>query len=323
LDAGGPVMLRDHTTIRHAAVTSPRATSASTLANSHVACSLILGQYARSFSFASRFLPREKRMATAALYAFFRTVDNLVDERDPCASLEPIHGQLNMWRDVIVSGRDDASYHPLLPALQATLARYAVPRVYLLDLLDGIASDLTPRSIPDFPALRRYCYQVAGTVGLAMTSVLGLKHPDGLAHAEALGIAMQLTNVLRDVGEDLKAGHIYLPLAELARHHVTEEHLSGAVLDANFCWFMREQIARARQYYAYGRQGLHLLEPDARFPIAVASVLYEHILTCIERNNYDVFSRRAATTRRQKLFLVTRAYAVVRAGPAVQPAAAP
>jgi len=104
---------------------------------------------------------------------------------------------------------------------------------------------------------------------------------------------------------------------------VTEEHLSGAVLDANFCWFMREQIARARQYYAYGRQGLHLLEPDARFPIAVASVLYEHILTCIERNNYDVFSRRAATTRRQKLFLVTRAYAVVRAGPALQPAAAP
>jgi phytoene synthase len=190
--------------------------------------------------------------------------------------------------------------------LATILAEHLVPTAVFLDFLDGLASDLEPRDIRDFSELYRYCYRVAGTVGLAIAHILGVNSAQALAAAQSLGIGMQLTNILRDVGGDLAVGRVYLPQEDLERFGSSRTHLVQLYRDQRgpddrFRALMRYQVARAHRYYVRGMSGIWLLPRNCRLPILVAGRLYRRILTVIEHKNYDVLRSRAATSFSEKL----------------------
>jgi 15-cis-phytoene synthase len=268
---------------------------------------------ARTFWFAARFLPADRRQAVAGLYTFARFVDDLVDEPSPTLVPDDVLGQLAAWRGwleqpTLLAPPDEALAARVTPALLA----HGVPPRYLQMLVDGVASDLTRPEIRSWSELRAYCVLVASSVGLAMCHLLGAGG-DPLAREAAveLGIAMQLTNILRDVGADLRAGRVYLPTDDLATHGYSPERLDwlagrvarsgAAALDDQFRDLMRTQIARARAHYARGVGGVARLPGDCRLAILLAARLYQAILDDIEAADYDVFTRRAATSTRFKV----------------------
>ena len=267
----------------------------------------LLSTYGRTFHFAAHFLSPKLRRSVVTLYAFFRTLDDLVDEPAEGRQIEDIHLELLAWKSWF-KARDpfSAPQEPLGARLADVLAEHRVPTALFLDFLDGLISDLEPQEIIDFNEMYRYCYRVAGTVGLAMTHVLGAGSPQALAAAESLGIAMQLTNILRDVGGDLAAGRIYLPQEDLERFGSSRAHLfqlfkDGRGPDDRFRALMRYQVARAHRYYAQGMPGIWMLPPNCRMPILIAGRLYRRILTAIEHRNYDVLRSRAATSFPEKM----------------------
>jgi phytoene synthase len=277
-------------------------------AESLVACERITRQHARSFYFAARFLPRATRHDVFALYAFYRTVDDLVDCRPDGASSDAVIHELNRWRARIDASPEHAAPHPILPALRAAINKHAIPRRYFHELLDGVASDLSPRHMRTFEELRHYCYQVAGTVGLVMAYVLGAGSDTALRHACDLGIAMQLTNVLRDVGEDIARGVVYLPADDMSRFGYSADRLAERRVDDDFVALMHMQIARARAFYRSGLEGIPLLPRDCQFPILLAARVYGDIMRKIERGGYDVFRQRAHTRLPEKLWLAGTCY---------------
>jgi 15-cis-phytoene synthase len=268
---------------------------------------------ARTFWFAARFLPGDCRDAVAGLYAFARAVDDLVDVPPPTLLPDEVLRQLVAWRGwldqpTVLAPPDEALAARVTPALLA----HGVPPRYLQMLVDGVASDLTRPEIRSWSELRAYCVLVASSVGLAMCHLLGAGD-DPLAREAAveLGIAMQLTNILRDVGADVRSGRVYLPTEDLATHGYSPERLdwlvrrvarSGATaLDEEFRDLMRSQIARARDHYLRGIDGVTRLPADCRLAILLAARLYQAILDDIEAADYDVFTRRAATSTRFKV----------------------
>jgi 15-cis-phytoene synthase len=271
------------------------------------------------------------RRDVVTLYAFFRTLDDLVDVPTEERGSEDIRRELDAWRGWFAGGRSfPAPREPLGSRLSTVLDEHCVPTTIFLDFLEGMFSDLESQEIHNFAELHRYCYRVAGTVGLAMTHVMGGISAQALFAAENLGIGMQLTNILRDVGGDLALGRIYLPQDELARFECSPAHLARLLKgqrgpDDAFRAFMRYQIARARNYYAHGMSGIWLLPPDCRLPILVASRLYRRILTVIERKDYDVLRSRASTTFPEKVgeamiaFILDRLWSRGEVGPIVGP----
>jgi len=267
----------------------------------------LLATYGRTFHFAARFLSPKHRHLVVILYAFFRTLDDLVDQPDKSRPIEDIRRELDAWKNWFTEGCTiPAPREPLGSRLAAVLAAHPVPSPVFLDFLDGLASDLEALEMCDFHDLYRYCYRVAGTVGLAMAHVLGVSSAQGLAAAQCLGIGMQLTNILRDVGGDLASGRIYLPREDLegfgsSRAHLSQLYADRRGPDDRFRALMRYQIARAHRYYVHGMSGIWLLPPECRLPILIASRLYRRILLAIEQKNYDVLRSRAATSFPQKL----------------------
>jgi phytoene synthase len=267
----------------------------------------LLALHGRTFHFAARFLPAELRPSFVTLYAFFRTLDDLVDERDARQPTEAIAEELAAWRAWLLQGcHSRAPREPLGQRLALVLQRYGLPTAILLDFLEGLSWDLRPREFATFVELRAYCYRVAGTVGLALAYVLGGTTAPALAAAEQLGIAMQLTNILRDVGGDLRDGRLYLPLEDLRRFGLSREYLLRLLEeqrgpDEAFRALMRYQVARAYQYYARSLPGVWLLPPDRRLPILLAGRLYRRILRAIEQCHYDVLRTRAHTSLPEKL----------------------
>ena len=272
------------------------------------ALAALLPAKARTFAFAARFLPRAQREPTVILYAFCRLMDDLVDEPPPGVGPPEIRRQLASWSAWLRDGDEAAIPEPvgLAVVVRALIAEHQLPAEYLLGLLNGLESDLGLVQIPDFTTLRRYCFLVAGTVGLAMSHLVGARQPEALAAAAELGIAMQLTNILRDLGSDLRAGRCYLPADELAAFGYTGERLATQALtgcrDDAFRKLMRFQIDRARRYYALGLVGVPLLPPEMRPAVLIAGRLYRAILDAIEASDYDVFQRRAATSTFTKLY---------------------
>ena len=268
----------------------------------------LLPEKARTFAFAARFLPSDQRVRVVVLYAFCRLMDDLVDEPSPGVGPAETRRRLAAWRDWLCDGATGSTVpEPVMLAapIRALVEERQLPIAYLLGLLHGLESDLDPVRMADFTALRRYCFLVAGTVGLAMSHLLGARQPQALAAAAELGIAMQLTNILRDLGSDLRAGRCYLPADELSTFGYTAERLATRALDGHrddaFRALMRFQIDRARQHYACGLAGVMLLPAEARPAISIAGRLYRAILDAIEASDFDVYQRRAATTRRTKL----------------------
>jgi phytoene synthase len=283
-----------------------------------------LASRARTFGFAARLLPRPQAEAVTVLYAFCRLMDDLADEHPPRVGV-PALDAWGCWLRVVEAGAPPPAApalpgHPaataaaLAGALGEVLARYRVPPVYLRSLLDGLRADATRSRVRDFAELREFSYRAAGTVGQTMCYLLGATSAEALDRAARLGIAMQLTNVLRDVGEDLHRGRVYLPADELARFGVSRAALAAQRVDAPFVALMRHQVARARAYYDAGLPGVFLLPPECRLAVLVAGRLYRAILGRVEAQGYDVFSRRAATSGAQKVVTAGAAYLSLHAG---------
>jgi phytoene synthase len=223
------------------------------------------------------------------LYAFCRSTDDLVDK----ARQHDVRDELlTNWRARLAN--DHPSAHDPVPlAWSDAQRRFAIPRGYAEQLVSGITRDLHQNRYQSFAELTEYCYGVASTVGLMAMHIIGFRDEEALPYAVKLGIALQLTNILRDVGEDWQAGRLYLPLEELCEFGLSEASIVDGDLGKQWRDFMRFQIARARQLYDEALPGVSLLNPDGRFAIAAAAELYRAILEQIEANHYDVFRRRA------------------------------
>ncbi|MCC7368294.1 MAG: phytoene/squalene synthase family protein [Chloroflexi bacterium] len=267
----------------------------------------IMRQHARTFSLAARFLDPNRRAATEVLYAFFRTVDDLVDERPADADLREIHVELERWHR-LVSDPEAAqvSCSPLARALGRVMTEHAIPPAYLHALLDGLTDDLDNRPILTFPDLERYAFRVAGTVGLAMCHVLGATTPSALTAASAVGIGMQLTNIVRDVDADLRQGRIYLPAEEIARFGGAEEALQRRRMSPALGDLLQLHVERADRYYLAGSAGVPELPARVRYPILVAIDLYREILRAVERRALNVFDGRVVVGRPRKALLAGR-----------------
>jgi phytoene synthase len=257
------------------------------LAQSYSYCRRITRAAARNFYFAIFLLPRHKRDALCALYAFMRHADDISDTPgEVAAKLEGMAA----WRatlDRALTG--EYSGNPAMPAVHDAVSRYNIPARYLHDLISGTEMDLSIASYATFEMLRGYCYRVAGTVGLCCTHVFGFQDPRALELAEKLGIAFQLTNILRDVRADLEMDRVYLPQEDLQRFGCRPAELAGPVTPP-----LRELLAfeadRAWQFYEEGGELLRLIDEDSRPALWALARIYSGILEEIEARGYDVFA---------------------------------
>lgn len=266
-------------------------------------CRRITRRDARTFYFASHCLPRDIRAHAYAVYGFCRWADNAVDD---APSIEVATRRVDHAREMLDLAYSNQPAPPGLLAFRRTIQARGIPKPLFDALLDGMAMDLIIHRYRDYPALDLYCHRVAGVVGLIMTHVLGFRHDRCLPHAHALGTAMQLTNILRDIREDLDRGRVYLPQDELARFGVTEEQLAQRRIDDNFRELMRFQVDRARGYYRQAECGIpDLVGSAARLTVRVMSRLYGGILDEIERLDHDVLRTHAYVGGARKLSLLT------------------
>jgi 15-cis-phytoene synthase len=263
--------------------------------------------WARSFYFASRFLPRPKRLAVFALYDYCRFADNLVDLRGTRPADE-VRAELAALALEVRSLHAEGAAPERWLALADTLRRYEVPLEPLLALLDGVAMDLERVRYPDYPTLHRYCRLVAGGVGLMLGPVLGATSRRFREPGIGLGVAMQLTNVLRDVGEDLDSGRVYLPTDELARYGLDQAALERREVTPAFVALMRFQVTRARRLFLAADDVVDLFPEDgSRLTVRLLQRTYAGILDAIERLEYDVFRRRAYVSGPRKVAILLRA----------------
>ncbi len=251
-------------------------------------CESLTRTHSRTFFLASGLLPFAKRRAARALYAFCRVTDNIVDSS---ANDLEARAALAAWKQAVISPK--LSSDPVVLAWGDTRARFNIPPGYAEQLIDGVARDLTQKRYATFAELAEYSYGVASTVGLMAMHIIGFDSEKALPYAVKLGVALQLTNILRDVAEDYQRGRIYLPLDELDAFGLSERDIAAGTVDDRWRAFMRFQIARNRELYNASLPGVALLNPDGRFAIAAAGELYQAILADIESHGSDVFARRA------------------------------
>ena len=265
-------------------------------------CKRITRHHAKTFYFASQCLPRKVRSHAYAVYGFCRWADDGVD----CAQDDHDAARRLLYaREVLDAAYETGAVPDGLLAFRHTVKTRGIPKPLFEALLDGMEMDLTVTRYADFAALDRYCYRVAGVVGLMMTHVFGFRNERCLPRAEALGTAMQLTNILRDIREDHERGRIYLPLDEMKRFGVTETHLAEGIVDEPFRAFLRFQIDRASAFYEEARAGIHDLNGESsRLTVRVMGRVYGGILQEIERLNGEVFQTRAHVPTIRKLTML-------------------
>jgi len=260
--------------------------------------------YAKSFYFSAAMLPKEKRWATYALYGFCRFVDNLIDnprERTPAE----IKHELNfLRREISIGYRTGESEHPVLKPFLSVAKHYQIKKEYALELIKGVLMDIEKQRYENFDELYLFAYRVAGVVGLMMTPILGYKNPEAMEHAEKLGVAMQLTNILRDVKEDKNMGRIYLPQEEIRQFGVDPDDIYNERMTDAMHNLMKFQIERAHQYYEEADTGIKMLDHDAQFAIYSASKIYRGILRKIELQNYNPFLGRVFVPNGKKMSIV-------------------
>ena len=273
-----------------------------TLARGYRQCRAIRDDHGKTFAFMCRFMNKAQSDGVAAVYGFARTVDDAVDEADGLTASE-IQASLDSLREGLEDSVKGRFVNERFLALAHTIHRFRIPIQPFFDLIDGCAMDLRYTRYPDFALLDRYCYGVAGTVGLIITPVVGYRGgPEALEYAKLVGTAMQLTNILRDVGEDLDRDRVYLPADELERFGVAPDALWRRQVTPPFRELMRFQVDRARALYREGAKLLPLVSsPAGRLAFAVGIEGYGAILDKIEQNGFDVLTRRAYTTTWEKL----------------------
>ena len=262
---------------------------------------LVTANYSKSFYISARMLPRERRWATYALYGFCRYADNLIDNPRQ-RSVDDLLDEVDfMIRELKRAYRTGESEHPVLQSFIVVAKRYGIPEEYPLELFKGVQMDITKNRYKTFDDLYLFAYRVAGVVGLMMTHVLGYKDKKAFAYAEKLGIAMQLTNILRDIREDKNMGRIYLPLEDLRHFNVTESDILNENMNIDIHKLMRFQIKRAHQYYEEAEKGIPMLERKSQFAIYSSSKIYRGILRKIEAQEMNPFLGRVFVSQLKKI----------------------
>ena len=276
------------------------------LQRSYLACRALNAKHGKTYFLATRLLPPSKRPHVHALYGFARYADEIVDDLSSTLSPEEKRAWLERWSQQILTDlREGRSTDEIGMALIDTVNRFKIPIEYFHAFLHPMAMDLPLTEYRDFEALHEYVYGSAAVIGLQMVHVLGVRNeadlPAALEGAQKLGIAFQLANFIRDVGEDLARGRVYLPLEELAEFGVDREHLEKGIVDERFVAAMKFQIERVRALKSEADRTIPLLVPEAAGCIRAASELYCGIVDEVERIDYQVFTRRAKTSIARRL----------------------
>ena len=280
------------------------------VAESYEICRQITAEYAKTFYLGTLLMPKEKSKAIWSIYAWCRLTDELVDGAKAKYTTKETLAEWEQQLESVFAGKaiDNTDV-----ALVDTIQHFPLEIQPFRDMIAGQRMDLICNRYQTFEELQLYCYRVAGTVGLMSNAVLGIGSPKNLVpwernkptyipstEAIALGMAMQLTNILRDVGEDGRRDRIYLPLEDLQAFNYTEADLLAGVVDDRWKALMQFQIKRAREYYRQAEKGIRYLIRDSRLPVWASLMLYQGILDEIERNNYDVFNQRAFVPKYKK-----------------------
>jgi phytoene synthase len=269
---------------------------------SYAHCRAVAKNRAKNFYYSFVLLEAAQKNAMCAVYAFMRYCDDLSDE--PGAT----RTAMDKWRhalDEALAGHPDSN--PAWPGFLDSVQRYRIPHRYFYEMIEGVASDLEPRTIRTFDELYAYCYRVASVVGLTTIHIFGFTSPDALPLAEKCGIAFQLTNILRDVKEDAGLGRVYLPAEDLERFGVSVEDLGSARKTEAFGELMEFEVARARRYYRESAPLLGLVQPKARASLWALIAIYSGLLERIAQSHYDVLARRISLTTAEKTWIVVRA----------------
>lgn len=288
--------------------------SAIPIADLYKRASAATAKGSQSFFFATRFFPAHLASAAHAIYWFCRYTDDLVDE---CENQQQGGRDLDAWevalRNGVANGLETVQ-HPVLQVFLDTARRYEIPLEYAFELIEGMRMDLNQARYETFEDLRIFCYRVASVVGLMMCWVIGFSNPKdrerALPHAIDLGIAMQLTNILRDIDEDLKRGRVYLPLEDMSRFDYSSADLLARKRNQNFAKLMQFQADRAQSFYDKGDAGIAMLHPDGRFAVEIASNVYHEILVRLRASRFDVFGHRTVVPAGRKYWITAKCLAI-------------
>ncbi|MDO8520356.1 MAG: presqualene diphosphate synthase HpnD [Deltaproteobacteria bacterium] len=260
----------------------------------------ITSQSRSNFSGSFLFLPKEKRVAIRRVYAFFRIIDDIVDEKG-AKEAPPL---LASWKKELDSAYTGTPQSQLVKELKESIDRFRIPRDYFLKLIEGCEMDLMKKRYATFGELYEYCYRVASMVGLVCMKIFEYESPTSERTATALGVALQLTNIIRDVGVDLEKGRVYLPEEDLKRFGVTEKDLLEGKRDENFHRLMEFQFERAERYY---REGTSEFSSDREGKLLAARIManvYRKILKKIRKENYPVLQKRVSLSVPEKFFIL-------------------
>ena len=268
-------------------------------------CQQKAAQSGSSFYYSFLFLAPDRRRAITALYAFCREVDDTVDE---CTDASIARTKLSWWRKEVAAMISGAPTHPVTQALQAHLTTFALDSQYLMAIIDGMEMDLDQTRYLDFPGLQKYCWHVASAVGILSARIFGVTNPQTLEYAEKLGLAFQLTNIIRDVGEDARKGRIYLPANELQQFGVTAADILNARHSDKFEQLMQFQAARAHKLYDEAFALLPKEDRRAQRPGLIMAAIYRAVLTEVERDGFHVLNQRISLTPIRKLWLAWITY---------------
>ena len=272
-------------------------------------CQQKAAQSGSSFYYSFLFLPPERRRAITALYAFCREVDDVVDE---VSDVGIARTKLAWWRTEVANLFSGQPQHPVTRALAPFVGPYGLDAGRMNEIIDGMEMDLVHHRYADFEALGLYCHRVAGVVGQLSASIFGFRKPSTLEYAEALGTAFQLTNIIRDVGEDARRGRVYLPADELARFGIAPSDVLERRASAAFGELMRFQAERARSFYALAYAKLAPEDRAAQRPGLIMAAIYGTLLDEIERDGFRVLDRRVALTPLRKLWIAWRTSVKIR-----------
>jgi len=258
-----------------------------------------------SFYYSFLFLPAERRRAITALYAFCREVDDVVDE---ASEMQIAAAKLAWWRTEIASLFAGKPQHPVTKALQPFISPFSLSKEHFGEIIDGMEMDLTQTRYLDWPGLERYCYRVAGVVGLLAASIFGYSDPRTLDYAKNLGIAFQLTNIIRDVGEDARKNRIYLPMDELKRFDVPAADILNGKHTPQFKALMEFQDQRARAYYDKAFAALPATDRRAQRPGLIMAAIYGTLLEEIARDGFRVLTQRTSLTPLRKFWIAWKTW---------------
>ncbi len=258
-----------------------------------------------SFYYSFLFLPRQRRQAITALYAFCREVDDAVDD---CHDVSIARAKLVWWRSEVAALYADKASHPVSRALAAALLHFNLPQEHLLEIIDGMEMDLDRVRYQDFKALHLYCYRVASVVGLLAAEIFGYRDRRTLKYAHDLGLAFQLTNIIRDVGEDARRGRIYLPLNELARFGVSEDDILESRNSDGFKALMEFQADRANATYDRALAELPDCDRKAQRAGLIMAAIYRTVLDEIAEDGFHVLDRHMSLPPLRKLWIAARAW---------------